>query len=118
MPLQNILNEAPSSTQPKCHSQDLKEGSIGREVPGIKSPSNLVPEEMSRACGIHSGSRTCPWHMPHLWKCSRQGLEQPGLMEGVPVHDRDWNKMNCHVCSHANHSVIPWFLLRWHLGRI
>lgn len=42
MPLENILNEGPSSTQPECHSQDLKEESIGE-----RSQWHEVPKQFS-----------------------------------------------------------------------
>lgn len=60
MPLHNILNQVPSSTQPECHHQDLKEGSIGERSQGMKSPSNLVVMHVGFTVGVGRVHGTCP----------------------------------------------------------
>lgn len=39
---------------------------------------------------------------------AEQGLEQPGLREGVPGHGRGWNGMSFRIPFHPNHSIILW----------
>ena len=67
----------------------------------------IVPCEGGEAMAQGAQSSCgCPWIPGSVQGQAGQGLEQPGIVEGVPAHDWGWNWMFFNIPSHPNHSVI------------
>ncbi|TRZ10592.1 hypothetical protein HGM15179_016516 [Zosterops borbonicus] len=71
---------------------------VGKEYPGFEGEEALV-QISQRSCG-------CPWISGSVPGQVGWGLEQPGIVEGVPAHGRGWNGTIFKVLSNPNETVL------------
>lgn len=72
---------------------------------GLLHPQANKETSRKTLTGVAQEGYSCP--IPGIVKGQAgQGLEHPGIEEGVPAHGKGWNKISLKAPPNPNHSVV------------